>query len=66
MPYPFRKDYSLFNAQPNHYHGWITLQYSLMYEDGLGKVMSGVETAPEALEEDVTQAQRAQYAKESH
>ena len=36
-----------------------------MYEDGLGKVMSGVETAPAALDEDATQLQRAQYAKES-
>ena len=36
-----------------------------MYEDGLGKVMSGVETAPAALEEDATQLQRTQYAKET-
>ena len=44
-------------------HGWITLQRSLMHEDGLGKVMSGEETA--AIEEDATQLQRAQYTKES-
>ena len=36
-----------------------------MYEDGLGKVMSGLETAPAAPEEDATQVQKAQYAKES-
>ena len=36
-----------------------------MYEDGLGKVVSGVETAPAALEEDATQLQRTQYAKET-
>ena len=36
-----------------------------MYEDGLRKVMSGVETAPAALEEDATQLQQAQYTKES-
>ena len=40
----------------------MTLQRSLMYEDGLGKVMSGVETAPAALEDDATQLQRTQYA----
>lgn len=36
-----------------------------MYEDRIGKVMSGVEIAPAAHEEDSTQLQRTQYAKES-
>ena len=36
-----------------------------MYEDGLGKVMSGLETATAAPEEDATQVQKAQYARES-
>ena len=36
-----------------------------MYENGLGKVMSGVETAPAALEEDATQLRKTQFAKES-
>ena len=36
-----------------------------MYEDGLGKVLSGVETAPAALEEDATQLQTTQYAKQT-
>ena len=62
---PFRKGYSPFNGEPNQYHGWMTLQRSLMYEDGLGKVMSGVETAPTALEEDAPQLQRTQYTKET-
>ena len=62
---PFSKGYPPFNSEPNQYHCWITLQRSLVYEDGLGKVMSGVESAPAALEEDATQLQRAQYAKES-
>ena len=35
------------------------------YEDGLGKVMSDVETAPAALEEHATQLQRIQYTKET-
>ena len=65
MSFPFRKGYSPFNGEPNQYHGWMTLQRSLMYEDRLGKVMSGVETAPAALEEDATQMQRTQYAKET-
>ena len=65
MSSPFRKGYSPFNGDPNQYHGWMTLQRSLMYGDGLGKVMSGVETAPAAPEEDATQVQKAQYAKES-
>ena len=61
----FEKGYSPFNGEPNQYPGWMTLQRSLMYEDGLGKVMSSVETAPAALEEDATQLQRTQYAKET-
>ena len=61
----FRKGCSPFNGEPNQYHGWMTLQRSFMYEDRLGKVMSGVETAPAALEEDATQRQRTQYAKET-
>ena len=65
MPSPSRKGYSRFNGEPNQYHGWMTLQRSLMYEDGLGKVMSGVETAPAALKEDATQLQRTQYAKDT-
>ena len=65
MSSPFRKGYSPFNGEPNQYHGWMTLQRSVMYEDGLGIVMSGVETAPVALEEDATQLQRTQYAKET-
>ena len=35
-----------------------------MYEDGLGKVISGLEIAPAAPEEDDAQMQRAQYGKE--
>ena len=35
-----------FNGTPSQYHGWVTLQRSLMYEEELGKVMSGVETPP--------------------
>ena len=55
MSPPFQKGYSPFNGEPNQYHGWMSLQRFLMYEDGLGKVMSDVETAPAALEEDATQ-----------
>ena len=43
----------------------MTLQRYLMYEDGLGKVVSGMKTAPAALEEDATQLQRTQYANET-
>ena len=43
----------------------MTLQRYLMYEDGLGKVVPGMKTAPAALEEDATQLQRTQYAKET-
>ena len=60
MSSPFRKGYSPLNGDPKQYHGWMTLQRSLMYEDGLGKVMSGLETAPAAPEEDATQVQEAQ------
>ena len=65
MSSPFRKGYSPFNGDPNQYHGRMILQRSLMYEDGLGKVMSDLETAPAAPAEDATQVLRAQYAKES-
>ena len=59
----FRKGYSPLNGDPNPHHGWMTLQRSLMYEDGLGKVMLGLETAP-AAPKDATQVQKAQYVKE--
>ena len=65
MSSPFRKGYSPFNGEPNQYHGWMTLLRSLMYEDGLVNILSGVETAPAALEEDATQLQSTQYAKEA-
>lgn len=32
---PFRKGYSSFQGEPNHYHGRITLRRPLMYEDSL-------------------------------
>ena len=64
MSSSFRKGYSPFNGEPNQYHGWITLQRSLMYEDGLGKVMSGVETAPAAIDEAAIQLQKTQHANE--
>ena len=41
----------------------MTLQRSPTYKDGLGKCLTGVETAPAALEEDATQLHRTQYAK---
>ena len=41
----FQKRVRSIRREPNQYHGWITLQRSLIYEDELGKVMSGVETA---------------------
>ena len=65
MSSPSRKGYSPFNGDPNQYHGWVTLQRSLMDEDCLGRVMSDLETVPAAPEEDATQVQRAQYAKKS-
>ena len=65
MSSPFRKRYSPFDGGPNQYHGWMTLKRSFMYEDGLGKVMSGLQTAPAAPEEDAPQVQKEQYAKES-
>ena len=65
MSSPFRKGYSPFNGDPKQYHGWMALQRSLMYEDDLGKVMPGLETAPAAPGEDATQVQKARYAKES-
>ena len=64
MSPPFRKGYSPFKGEPNQYHGWITLKSSVMYEGRLGKVMSGVETAPAAMEEAATQLQKTQHAKE--
>lgn len=65
MSFPFRKGYPPFNGESIQYRGWITLQRSLMYEDGLGKSHAGLETTPAAPEEDATQVQRAQCAKES-
>ena len=65
MPSPCRKGQSPLNGEPNQYHGWITLQRSLTYEDGLGKAMSAAEAAPAALEEEATRLKRTKYAKES-
>ena len=65
MSSPFQKGYSPFDGGSNQYLGWITLQRSLMHEDGLGKVMSGLETAPAAPENGAAQVQRTQYAQES-
>ena len=36
-----------------------------MFENALGKVMPGLETAPAAPEEDATEVQKGQYEKES-
>ena len=54
-----QRGYAPFDENSVHSHGWQSLFRSLMHEAGLGKVMSGVETAPAALtagvsEEDIT------------
>ena len=54
-----QRGYAPFDENPAHFHGWQSLFWSLMHEAGLGKVLSGVETAPAALtagasEEDIT------------
>lgn len=65
MSSPFRKKSSTLPGEPNQYDGWITLKRLLTFEDGLGKVMSGVATAPVALEEDATQMQRKTYGEDN-
>ena len=54
-----QRGFAPFGGNPAHFYGWQSLFRSLMYEAGLRKVMSGVETAPAALtagvsEEDIT------------
>ena len=44
----FKQGYVPFSGNPNEYHRWSSLFRSIMYETGLGEVMSGTETAPEA------------------
>ena len=63
MSSPFRKGHSAFDGEPNQYNDWATLRRSLMYDDGLGEVISGVETAPAALLQDASRLQRTQYGK---
>ena len=54
-----QRGYAPFDGHSAHFHGWHSIFRFLMHEADLGKVMSGVETAPAALtasasEEDIT------------
>lgn len=52
QPYP--KGYAPCSGNPAYFQGGITLQRYLLYEDGLGKIMPGFETAPADLECDAS------------
>ena len=39
------------SRNPAEFHSWATLMRSIMYEQGLRKVMTGIETAPEVRTE---------------
>ena len=49
-----KKGYAAFSGNAGEYHGWYTLQLSLMFDEGLGTIMTGETTAPEA---DASEAQ---------
>lgn len=56
-----RRGYAPFNGTTDQFSGWITMQRMLMYEQGLGGVMSGAETAPEDPGEEATATQKAAF-----
>ena len=58
-----KQGYVPFSGNSAEYHGWVSLFRSIMYDVGLGRVMSGSETAPEAPRESSPEAAR-QFAKE--
>ena len=49
--YYLKQGYVPFRGDPAEFHSWATLMRSIMYEQSLGKVMSGMETAPEVRAE---------------
>ena len=42
-----KQGYVPFRGDPAEFHSWATLMSSIMYEQGLGKVMTGIDKAPE-------------------
>lgn len=45
-----QRGFVFFGGDAARFPGWVSLTRSLVYEAGLGKVMSGVEEAPEPPE----------------
>ena len=58
---PLKKEYAAFSGIAREYHGWYTFQLSLMFEEGLGTIMTGEATAPAAPEADASEAQMRSY-----
>ena len=53
-----KQGYVPFRGNPSEFHSWATLMRSIMYEQNLGRMMTGTETAPE-VREDATETERA-------
>ena len=51
-----------FRGDPAEFHSWATLMRSIMYEQGLGKVMTGIEAAPEVRTETSENERAAEQA----
>ena len=57
-----KQGYVPFRGDPAEFHSWATLMRSIMYEQGLGKVMTGIETAPEVRTETSENERAAEQA----
>ena len=58
---PLKKGYAAFSGNAREYHGWYTHQLTLMFEEGLGTIMTGETTAPAAPEANTSEAQMRSY-----
>lgn len=56
-----QRGYVSFSGNAEDFHGWVSLSRSLMYETGLGKVMSGAKTAPAITGSGADATARAEY-----
>ena len=57
-----KQGYVPIRGDPAEFHRWATLMRSIMYEQGLRKVMTGIETAPEVRTETSENERAAEQA----
>ena len=57
-----KQGYVPFRGDPAEFHSWATLMRSIRYEQSLGKVMTGIEKAPEVRTETSENERAAEQA----